>query len=537
MPHLALSDAQPPATVGEDHGPAPLTDGLGTAEVYHSLHIATQPAESKRQPLLPAIIDGGKIAAPVAGVFGFVGDVLSPLGPWVGVLLSLSIIGCCGLGFAVSQKIKAEKFLANRLIPERLFVFCLFLCLASGLWYCLTFLASDSDRGVVATIVPGIAAIQDSLLGLKDDVADVKADTTAILQDTGDIKTELGNIGRGGIIKNPTTPAEFYHNARFHELEGKFRDSFAAYAKYIDSNQEFVDPYITYLRLYQPQKGAAATQAEIARLRNRYPQNRALHLVSLLLISGEEKRTELEQFARDNPEFGPAYLFAADSFVASELPSQSAVAAALENDYLRSFIAAADRGHVQQYYLDKLLAVAKVDEARARVNLNENDDKTFSLFAASPGTEQFSINDYNVKTVFYKFEDEDWTTLTDKAIQHLKSPIANITVVRLPIDKLKQYRADRLANDPEAKTSLSLRYLDTSGRMSKVVTDGPFPVEEILGWQIRQEEKMANVNKEIHEALSGADDDFDRINKNLENMPGGPNIRLPKIQIPKFRTP
>src|SRR5687767_13997580 len=46
----------------------------------------------------PALIDGGKIAAPLGALLGFVGDFLKPLAPFNGYLLVLVTITAAGLG-------------------------------------------------------------------------------------------------------------------------------------------------------------------------------------------------------------------------------------------------------------------------------------------------------------------------------------------------------------------------------------------------------------------------------------------------------
>src|SRR5213078_20183 len=61
----------------------------------------------------------------------------------------------------------------------------------------------------------------------------------------------------GGLIPNANTPQEHYHNARIHELGGNFSAARQEYAKYLVSNLEAIDPWISYETMLKSAEGKA----------------------------------------------------------------------------------------------------------------------------------------------------------------------------------------------------------------------------------------------------------------------------------------
>ena len=133
-----------------------------------------------------------------------------------------------------------------------------------------------------------------SPIGLAAKVDSIKDDTTTIRSDTKEIKQGVGEIGKlGGIIKDPKTPANFYHNARVHELSGQFGEAFADYERYVAADQPFIDPYQSYLQLLRTQRGHEAAVEEFNKLRERFHSNSSIEFVATELLSGTAKRRAL----------------------------------------------------------------------------------------------------------------------------------------------------------------------------------------------------------------------------------------------------
>jgi len=482
------------------------------------------------------IASGGKYATALGGLCGLAGDFLTPLGPINGYL-ALTAGLCCVTFFVLWRRLSPENRSNWELtIPHQAMVFSAYLLLAFGFWFGTAALSDSTDKGLLGGNVAIVAQIQKTLLGIEATVQDIKNDTGEILLETKKISGNIDELGKlGGIIKNAATPKDVYHNARFHELEGDFKKAFTSYIKYVTFDQEFVDPYLSYLDLLRMQRGQAAAEEEFKNLRTKYPKNPAREMAAIMLLSGEAKRKQLDQFIDQHPNFGPAYLYAANAYSAKELPQQSAVAVTQENNYLVQLLEMEKRGNVQRYYLNKNVGIAVVADARGRLNMNNNEGKEFSLTAVSPGFEQFTIYDYHVTTVYFKFDGAEWSEIPAEGIERFDTPSVKLTTCRPPRDKLLSYRKQQMAANPKLQTNLHVKYTDNAGRQSKVATYGPFPVSKILGWQLANEERVNKVRRSLNGTKADVKKGSGELNKTLRKLEKDTGIKIPKIpSIPKF---
>jgi hypothetical protein len=205
-------------------------------------------------------------------------------------------------------------------------------------------------------------------IGLAEKVDSIKTDTVAIRSDTQEIKQGVGELGRlGGLIKDPQTPSDFYHNARVQELSGRFAEAFADYDEYVTSNQIFVDPYLAYLQLLRIQQGNETAVDKFGSLRKRFPDNPAIEFVALRLLSGGRRLSALEEFATRHADFGPVIFDMADHFSNAVMSNRTGVDSERERDLLRAFIRSAVSGKFARFYIDKNLAAKLLDDARGRL--------------------------------------------------------------------------------------------------------------------------------------------------------------------------
>lgn len=523
-----------------------------------------------RNEILRQVVEGGKIAGPVAGLFGFVADVLNPLAPLNGLLFIASAIFCGVLGYQCRQHRRRDTLDLSRRIPEQALIFGMFLLLGSGIWFVLQMLAGSEGRGAVASNVKALARLQDAVFGLEQEVAEVKRgvaevkkdtgaikrdttalvqNTAAIAQDTGAIKQRLDEIGEGGIINNPDSPADFYHNARFHELEGRYREAIASYGQYVEFDQEFVDPYLAYLDLLRAQRGQPAAQAEFGRLKAKCPNNRALELTALMLLAGQPKVQALEQFIVQYPDFGPAYLFGANAYSAAEMAIRSKVASGKEKEYLQAFLAMNEAGNVMPYYLDKRTAIELLGEAQGRMNAGAATGLQFTVSTMTESLAQFSINDLHVKQVFFKLDGLDWCPVPKQSIRPMQTPLGSMTVFTLPSDVVRPYRTDRLAEDPEAETLMQVKYVDTNDRESQVVTVGPLRVKKMLSMLVDVENMRNRMTRDFDDIKRDMEIDLGELGGTTEakkedkddgddekRRPGSVRPpKVPEIDIPSFK--
>jgi hypothetical protein len=541
----AVGDLQPTdlvwTEVFDEWKPANVVKGLFPDEVERKQPPPVIPvapvgeSQQENDSFWSLMADGGKYATALGGICGLAGDFLTPLGPINGYL-ALTAGLCCVTCFVLWRRLSPENRSNWELrFPHQAMVFSAYLLLAFGFWSGTAALSDSTDKGLLGGNVAVVAKIQKTLLGIEATVQDIKSDTGEILLETKKISGNIDELGKlGGIIKNAATPKDVYHNARFHELEGDFKKAFTSYIKYVTFNQEFVDPYLSYLELLRTQRGQAGAEEEFRNLRTKFPNNPAREMAAIMLLSGEAKRKQLDQFINQHPGFGPAYLYAANAYSAKEIPQQSAVAVAQENDYLLQLLEMEKRGNVQRYYLDKNVGSAVVADARGRLNMSNNEGKEFSLTAVSPGFEQFSINDYHVTSVYFKFDGAEWSEIPAEGIVRFETPLGKLTACRPPRDKLLSYRKQQMATNPKLQTNLHVKYIDNAGRQSKVATYGPFPVSKILGWQLANEETLNGVRRSLNGAKADVKKSLGEANKTFEKLRKETGIKIPKIpSIPK----
>src|SRR6266850_1853348 len=153
--------------------------------------------------------------APVGAVGGFISDVLQPLASLSTYVFWTSLVATVGLivGVLVVQSLRA-RLLPPLFLTGSLLIF-------SGIM--LGFQTEESEaKGVLATKVPFIAELQQSLGLIQKDLAEIEENTQSIAQTSKQIAGSLEAIKEGfaglnkagGIIQNAQRPEQHYHNAR-----------------------------------------------------------------------------------------------------------------------------------------------------------------------------------------------------------------------------------------------------------------------------------------------------------------------------------
>ncbi len=107
-------------------------------------------------------------------------------------------------------------------------------------------LAAEEDKGVLATLVPALEKVQQSLLKVEKGMAEVKQTTERIETKTEQVLAKLEDMSAvfeqaskgGAIIASPSTPAEHYHNARMHEMKADFASARKSYNAFLASCED-----------------------------------------------------------------------------------------------------------------------------------------------------------------------------------------------------------------------------------------------------------------------------------------------------------
>lgn len=170
---------------------------------------------------------------------------------------------------------------------------------------------------------------------------------------------------QGGLVGDPRTAVEFFHNARTLETRGDQAGARRAYQQLADLGLELVDPLLRYAALLRVDEGRAGARETMARLVERRP-TKAVGLVHILQFDGAERRTRLEAFAAAHPDFAPAHYQLAEEYGENRLGAQTLTDRRLAFDALERFLEADAEGRLAPLFLDRSVLSEWIDRARKR---------------------------------------------------------------------------------------------------------------------------------------------------------------------------
>lgn len=273
------------------------------------------------------------IAGIIATIFGFIADVCQPLAPFAKYLFFVSLVALIALAIAYLLKIARAKIL-----PALVFV--VIATFVLGVMYGLQS-NQDNNNGFLANQIPALEKLQESMGIIEKDLKDIKQTTADIKQDTSEIKSKIDDIAdsafkQGGIISNPQTAEEFYHNAWLFEKNGDYGNARKAYVKYFSFNTDKLDPHINFQKFLKIQEGLAGAREiynemfDESNLVNKYAK--------ILLENKEQKLAKLQTFATENPNFAPVFYELAKMYSPSANAEQSIDDKKNEKEYIDKFL-------------------------------------------------------------------------------------------------------------------------------------------------------------------------------------------------------
>ncbi|MEM0970844.1 MAG: hypothetical protein AAGJ31_15925, partial [Verrucomicrobiota bacterium] len=311
--------------------------------------------------------------AAIAGVIGTVGglisDVLQPLLPLANYLflgaLTAAIILLLLAGLAQMSRRWA--------LPAA--VICLFLGVFCGVLKVLQDRNDEGqERGILASNIPALAAMQEQLGLIQKDVAEIKETTGRIEEKTDAVLVKLedmseafsGLAAQGGIIPEPKTPEQFYHNARLYELNGDYGNARRAYLGYFKFDLPYLDPHLRFLQFLKVQEGPAGARESyqyIAQSAKGLPAQ----VASALLWDKDLRVEKLDGLREENPDSAAiAYLLSQD-FSQIRLGRQSLADKRREKELLEAFQSQDDSGNLVSVILDQELVSEWREDATNRL--------------------------------------------------------------------------------------------------------------------------------------------------------------------------
>ncbi len=333
------------------------------------------------------------------------------------------------------------------------------------------------DRGVLATVMPSLQKMQDSLFNIQKDVSEIKtvtgetkAQTERIEGKTDAVITKLDEMSRafeeagkqGGMIAEPKTPADHYHNARFAELKADFATARKSYNAFLASGVEFMDPYLAWSDMLKVQEGLDGAREVIAAMR-KTNTTLSLEAAGSLLLPKAARVGSLKKLLERAPDFSPAVYLISREYSAEKLGEQTVADKKEEKAALESFRALNEKGQFQKYILDKNEGKKWLDDAESRwARLSGMSDKVLetpvTLNAAQTGqgwTLTFGFADFKLKKIECRLDAQG--EFTDTGVGTVLHPQTG-----LPIPN-PTFNAGNLAAGDH---SVEVRYTDMSDKLN-----------------------------------------------------------------------
>lgn len=307
------------------------------------------------------------ISGALCTVGGLVADVLQPLAPFV---FYLFILSCAALGLLSLLYYKGKKELLGALVLSGMAV------VATGF---LSFMQQGPEteaRGIVAVSVPAVASLQSSLGIIEMKLDEIKADTQEIKDSTTRIETKSDEMlavlkkgfgGSDGIIANPASPEEHYHNARMHELAGDYSAARRSYLEYFKSDLAMLDPHLRFIAFLKVQEGTAGARETYNEITAR--STSPIPAYTRLLLLGTEKRIgALKKHFKENPKFAAVAYHLSLEYSERRLGSQTIGDKREELNYLKAFQERDNNGGLMRYIIDQeLVSDWRADTVERRV--------------------------------------------------------------------------------------------------------------------------------------------------------------------------
>lgn len=421
------------------------------------------------EPLRKAMTRAAAPVSIIGTVGGFIGDIIAPLGnfaPWIALVsFVFTLIGFFGF---VSLRRKQGDLAWDSPVAGALLIAGASTAIFGG-WSVI--FALGPEKGYLADNVAPIATVQAQLLNLQEDVTVIKETTgetatqvaaaaTAQAEGFADIQSAFAalQLGEGTLVTNPTTPQEWYSNARLYQLRGDTANAIKAYEGYFQFNLEYVDPLIEYTALLKATEGIARTRQMMTDMLNAHPDNLSLDLaVARLLDTPQERLERLTALSARAAQYGPVFGELGDEYTRaiSSTPTQDLINK--QKAAYTTLFSLEEQQLFTRYYIDKVLAEERLEGARKTLAAFANAQTALSKVEIQithyyNGT-QFVFIFAEVSTaqkILFGIDDPEPKTETGRNASGFANSL--ITPILLPV----------------GEHTLYLQYIDANGTASQV---------------------------------------------------------------------
>lgn len=448
---------------------------------------------------------GAKVSAPITGFFGAIADLASTIGSFSLYLLIFCLLTALVSGYMWFARYRREFKQAAAdgvLKPEEIaeigesnpwsvtFAFAVVASLVMGGFVIAGKLAGEEDKGVLASTIPGMDKLQESIfrvekkvdsikedtVALKTDTETIKADTATVKQDTARIAASVEEIakrfetlsGTGGVIAAPKTPEEHYHNARIHELGGNFGAARKDYTAYLTADLETLDPWLNFSTMLKVQEGKAGA---LETMRYFADKSKTVSFkVALALLEEREPRVaKLEALQKEHPDYGPLPYVISQEFSDVKRGDTTLAEQRSEREWLEKFRAAHGDGKFVKYFIDKKEAQKWIETAEARwaklsstpAKVMDNPVTLTTLQTNAGWGVTFVLSDFKTKELFYKLDGKGEFVSTGH--QNITNPQTGLPMVTMYVE---------LPGLTPGEHTMEVQYLDKNDKMN-----GPYTLK------------------------------------------------------------
>jgi len=413
------------------------------------------------------------VGAGPAGLFatavGFFCDFVKPFINLVPYFFFASLLIAAGIWFFVLTKKLRHEPLEQLLESKQGKIFGISV-VSSAFWLVMIpIFAVTPQAGIAATVSPDIAGLQDQILG--------KLTTIENKIDTGfdKVLAKIDQIdANAGLVSNPVTPNDYYHNARIQEINGNLIEAKKNYEKYFESNMEYVDPYTSYAMILKNLEGPNSSREIMGKMREDHSESPSMNLAYIMMKDDRDDRLVLlQQLAQKDPEYGPVYMAIADQYSYKEAGMPTNEERRKEREALQKVLDLEKEQKFSKFYIDKKESETKLAWAQQELKLMEgtmggmlDNPVSFTIEYVNNSVSIAFVPTELVKKIFYRVDGKG----EFKDTGSMGVSMAGQT------DPLPNYQV--MEPMTVGDHTVEMKYIDMKGQESQVYTH-PFTIEPL----------------------------------------------------------
>lgn len=335
-------------------------------------HYLSSMIPDKHKPTVNILKKAAEQGAGPAGIFaaiaGFFSDFVKPLINLVPYFLVASV----GLAlllwykFIAKGKKPSEIDTLEEILRSKHGILFGVAVISSAFWLLmLPIFAVTPQEGVIAMVSPQAGDLQKAMMA-RFDVIEGKIDKgfAAVLEKIDQIDASAG------IISNPKSYNDYYHNAKVHELSGNLLEARKAYEQYFQTNLFYYDPFISYANIVKAVEGPASAQELLAKLRDQYPDNPAAALIyAVNKTAREDKEFLLAQLAQKYPDYGPIFYAQLEFYSYKESGTPTLAEQTKAQEALAKLEELEKNQNFSKFFIDKQLLSEKQEFIKAQSSM------------------------------------------------------------------------------------------------------------------------------------------------------------------------